>query len=218
MAIEYPPYRLDIDYPDSDGQLMGESSLHIDAMIYLSITLRDFFRNAADVYVGCNQIFYYQEGNPHASVAPDVFVVRGVNKASRGNYKLWQEGREPSVVFEITSLITKIHDPARSEVFMRRLAYKSISCMTRCTNTFRLPSKVLNSSALTMVASLQHPTVRLHSRQLNVDLQIVDDQLRVIDSQTGEIFKTPLESFEAVRQAKAARLRAELEELRRKQG
>ena len=36
---------------------------------------------------------YYEEGNPQARVAPDVFLVLGASKHSRMNYKLWEKLR-----------------------------------------------------------------------------------------------------------------------------
>ena len=39
--------------------------------------LRHHFRDRRDVYVSGNLLVYYEEGNPGASVAPDVFVVWG---------------------------------------------------------------------------------------------------------------------------------------------
>ena len=50
------------------------------------------------------------------SVAPDVFVVFGVEKRRRLNYKLWEEGRAPSFVLEVASPSTWREDvgPKRS--------------------------------------------------------------------------------------------------------
>ena len=80
---------------------MAESDLHRDEMIRTIQTLQDAFADRADVYVSGNLLLYYEEGNPRASVAPDVFVVRGVEKKQRPVYKLWEERAGPSVVFEV---------------------------------------------------------------------------------------------------------------------
>ena len=70
---------------------MGEMDVHIDALIYLREALKDYFREAPQVYVAGNMLLYYEEGNPAACVAPDVFVVQGVAKHERRIYKLWEE-------------------------------------------------------------------------------------------------------------------------------
>ncbi len=92
-----------IYYPETDGKPMGETDVHIDVLIYLREALRDHFRDAPQVYVAGSMLLYYEEGNPIACVAPDVFVVQGVGKHERRTYRLWEEGQPPAVVFEITS-------------------------------------------------------------------------------------------------------------------
>jgi hypothetical protein len=69
-----------IHHPESDGKPMGKTDVHIDALIYLREALRDHFRNDPLLYVAGNMLLYYEEGNPAACVAPDVFVVQGVAK------------------------------------------------------------------------------------------------------------------------------------------
>ena len=82
---------------------MGETDVHTDALIYLREALRDHFRDALQIYVAGNIFLYYEEGNPMACVAPDVFVVQGVGKHERRTYRLWEEGQPSAVVFAITS-------------------------------------------------------------------------------------------------------------------
>ena len=99
-----------IYYPESDGKPMGETDVHIDAVIYLREALRDYFRDDQQVYAAGNMLLYYEEGNPAACVAPDAFVVQGVAKRERRTYRLWEEGQPPSVVFEVTSRGTRLED------------------------------------------------------------------------------------------------------------
>ncbi len=105
------PLSRDVYYPESDGKPMAETPWHLEEMFYLFGAVRDHFRAAADVYVGANQFLYYAEGDPRRVVAPDLFVVRGVPKLPpRGTYKLWQEGRSPCLVVEVTSDSTRDED------------------------------------------------------------------------------------------------------------
>src|SRR4029077_21259576 len=69
-----------IDYPTSDGRLMAETEDHRDLMIDLIRTLKMHRRTARRCYVSGNLLMYYEEGNKHRHVAPDVFAVRGVSK------------------------------------------------------------------------------------------------------------------------------------------
>ena len=57
----------------------------------------------SDVYVSADLLIYYEEGNPRVSVAPDTFVVFGVEDHKRMNYKVWEEGKGPDFVLEVAS-------------------------------------------------------------------------------------------------------------------
>lgn len=100
----------EVYYPESDGQPMGETSHHINVILYLLAALRYFFRRAEQVYVGANMLFYYVEGDPTSYRVPDVFVVKGVPEHERRVYKLWEEGATPAVIFEISSKSTRHED------------------------------------------------------------------------------------------------------------
>ncbi len=105
-----------IDYPESDGKPMAETDIHREAMQDTIATLSDFFRDRSDVYVAGNLLLYYEEGNPSASVAPDVFVVYGVAKQQRRTYKVWEEHKTPGVVIEFTSRATALEDQGNKKV------------------------------------------------------------------------------------------------------
>lgn len=99
-----------IDYPESDGEPMAETDDHRDEIAEMTLTLDRRFRARDDVYVSGNLFLYYEEGNPSACKAPDVFVVIGVTKQKRRVYKLWEEGQVPALVIEVTSRKTKTED------------------------------------------------------------------------------------------------------------
>lgn len=92
----------EIYYPESDGKPMAETDVHVTLIADLLKTLRTYFSQAKDVKVLADIFFYYEEGNPRKSIAPDVMIVSGVGKHSRRTFKLWEE-RPPDVVFEISS-------------------------------------------------------------------------------------------------------------------
>ena len=105
------PLRRDVYYPESDGQPMAETGLHVQAMVDLLSALWTRYEGTPDVYVGGNQFLYYVEGNPRMVVAPDVFVVKGVpSKPPRRIYKLWEERQPPCLVVELTSDSTRKED------------------------------------------------------------------------------------------------------------
>ena len=94
---------IEIDYPESDGKPMAETDVHRDLMMDLIEALKMWFQHDPEVYVSGNIMLYYEQGKPPKSVSPDVLFVRGIEKKQRHTYKLWEEGRMPDVVFEISS-------------------------------------------------------------------------------------------------------------------
>jgi len=72
------------------------------------------------IYVGGNMLIYYEEGNPKACVAPDLFVVKGVPKLPlRDTYKLWEEKVVPCFVVELTSPSTAREDRLKRALYAR---------------------------------------------------------------------------------------------------
>ena len=99
------------EYPETDGLPIAESDQTRDYLVYVTKVLANFFQGRLDVYPSGNLFIYYEQGNPEAVVAPDVFVVFGVENRQRRTYKLWEEDdRAPSFVLEITSKTTRSKD------------------------------------------------------------------------------------------------------------
>jgi Uma2 family endonuclease len=99
-----------VDYPETDGKPMAETDLHRDEMADTIGLLKHRYRGAPRTYVAGNLLVYYEEGNPSACFAPDVFVVFDTHKRRRRIYKLWEEKRVPSFVLEVTSRGTRLED------------------------------------------------------------------------------------------------------------
>ncbi|MDQ3688100.1 MAG: Uma2 family endonuclease [Acidobacteriota bacterium] len=126
------PQPATIVYPETDGKPMAETDVHRDLMSELIRELKMNFQHEPDVYISGNLLVYYVEGNPRKCFTPDVFVVRGVGSHQRRTYKLWEEGRAPEVVFEISSRQTRGDDLQRKWKLYERLGGGSIgSCVNR---------------------------------------------------------------------------------------
>lgn len=106
---ERPKRAKEIHYPESDGKPMAETDLHRELMYHIIHTLQAFLADTL-AYVSGNLLVYYEKDNPRRSVAPDCFVVFGVEQRRRRTYKIWEEGRGPDVVFEVTSGSTRRED------------------------------------------------------------------------------------------------------------
>ena len=212
-----------IDYPETDGKPMAETGVHIDALIYLREALKDYFRNVPQMYVAGNMLLYYEEGNPAACVAPDVFVVQGVAKRERRIYRLWEEAQPPAVVFEITSRGTRLEDLGTKRAVYAMLGVQEYFLYDPLGEYLRPP---LQGYSLQEGEYQRLPSGgegELASQVLGLELRVEAGRLRVVDPTTGERLLTPAEAH-AARRAEAAarraaeaeleRLRAELERLR----
>jgi len=113
------PLERDIDYPESDGQPLAETERHVDVILDLRHALRARYRGEPDVHVAANLFLYYVQGDPKKVVAPDVFLVRGVAPGARRTYKLWLEGKAPSLVVEVTSESSREQDLEKKAIYAR---------------------------------------------------------------------------------------------------
>ena len=116
-----PPPPDAVDYPDSDGQPVAETDFQRKPLWYANDALARHFRDRDDIYVSANMFLYYEEGNPRAVVAPDVFVVLGAPDYDRRTYKLWEEPKAPDFVLEITS-----HSSRGADQGSKRRTYASL--------------------------------------------------------------------------------------------
>ena len=121
------PPLVPVEYPGSDGKPMGETLIHGRCIHDVFDALHGFFVERRDVLVAGDNFIYYEEGNPRASVVPDVFVVFGAVKNEyreegwRDVYKIWEEGKGPDFVLEVTSRSTRREDQVQKRSLYGRL-------------------------------------------------------------------------------------------------
>lgn len=224
--VYLPPVQ--VEYPESDGQPVGETDTHITLLLYLLGTLRDYFREDPNVYVAGNLFVYYVEGDPTQVVCPDVFVVKGVPRGERRVYKVWEEGKGPDVVFELTSKKTRYQDLGVKKGLYEALGVQEYFIFDPLGEYLRPP---LMAFRLTPEGYRQVREEPLVSQVLGLRLEVEGNFLRLVDLRTGERLLTPQEAYEARRraeeraaeeaearrraEAELERLRAELERLRK---
>ena len=185
---------------------MAETDVHREQMVYLIEALNDYFRAQPDIYVAGNLFVYYQEGNPGKRIAPDVFVVKGVPKGLRRIYKLWEEGKGPDVVFEITSRGTRLEDMETKKRLYEMLGVREYFLFDPFGEYIesRLMGYRLEGGRYRLIQ--ERPVV---SEELGLELRVEGEMLRLVDPFTGEKLLTPAEAQEARRREMAARRLAE---------
>ena len=214
------PFRQAIEYPESDGQPVGESEIHVEEFLELLAILKDRYRDAADVYVGGNMFLYYVEGDPRSVVCPDVFVVFGVPKRpARRVYKLWEEGRAPSFVAELTSASTAREDLGRKKELYARLGVREYVLFDPLGEELspRLQGFRLDGGRYRPIE--QAADGSLPSVVTGLVLRADGRTLRLVDPETGESLLRDEEAREKARaaeesEARAAAAEAELVRLR----
>lgn len=223
--------------PESDGKPMAETDDHRDIMMDVLDTLEERFRADEQVYISGNIFVYYRdETGEMQAVAPDILAVRGVQKKKRRIYNIEKEGKAPEFVLELTSLSTKKEDLGNKRFVYANLGVKEYFIFDPFGDTIR---PALRGFRLESGDYLPIVGTRLKSEVLGLELRLEEGLLRLYDFKKDQRLLTRAESHAARRAAEAkvmvaeakaiaaetkataaeaenARLREELEKLRKK--
>lgn len=203
-----------ITYPDSDGLPMAESDATRDYLIYSVEALDSYFQNFADVYVSGNLFIYYEQGNPKAVVAPDVFVVFDVEKKKRPSYKVWEEQDNiPSFVLEITSKSTASEDRGTKKGLYAYLGVKEYFQYDP-TADYLKPSlqgfRLVEGNYLSLPEQLNNDCLSIFSETLGLELRLDrNGEMRFYSPTTKTKLLSPREMEQAKYQAEQAQYNAE---------
>ena len=194
----------EIEYPDSDGLPMAESDFQREVLIYAVEALRGHFQDRDDVYVSGNLFIYYEEGNPKAVVAPDVFVVIGAPSHDRPSYKLWNEPKGPDFVLEITSKSTRGEDQGAKRGIYAYLGVREYWQYDPTGDYLDPPLQglqLVERNYWPLRAATPVPGgFSLHSAVLDLDLRLEGGAFRFHDPRTGQ----KLLSYQETEQARVA--------------
>jgi Uma2 family endonuclease len=206
----------EIEYPTTDGKPMAETDLHREDMVETIQVLDDRFADRPDVYVSGNLLLYYEEGNRRRHISPDVLVAIGVPKRPRRDYYLlWEEGKAPDFVAEITSQSTKKEDrKTKFELYRDILRVTEYVLFDPRAEYLKPPLQGFRLVGGDYVP-IEPVAGRLPSAVLGLHLERDGERLRLFDPATGQYLLTRLERQEAAdRRADEERRRAD-EERRR---
>ncbi|GAB4465122.1 MAG: Uma2 family endonuclease [Elainellaceae cyanobacterium] len=208
----------EVFYPSSDGEPVAETYVHFYAMLVTLEVLRQYLEGQ-QATVLANQFMYYAQGYPKLRVAPDVMVIFDVAPGGRDNYKIWEEGQVPAVIFEMTSKGTQAED----QVFKRTL-YEQLG--VREYWLFDPRSEWIDGQlqGYRMHNDTYEPITDGRSDPLKLRLEIDGQLIAFYREDTGEKLLIPGELAQALRaeaqarqdaEARAQALEAEVERLRR---
>jgi Uma2 family endonuclease len=180
-------------YPTTDRKPMAETDWHRTLMIALIQTLEAWFAEQPLVYVSGNLLVFYVPGNKRRHVSPDVFVVKGVPKRQRPNYLIWEEGKGPDLVIELTSSSTRNEDLNKKfHLYQKTLKVREYFLFDPRGDYLKPPLRghQLRRGKYVPIQAIRG---RLPSRVLGLHLEPKGDTLRLFDPKTGQWLPTPEE-------------------------
>ena len=193
----------EIFYPSADGQPVAETYDHLYALLTNLEVLKQYLANRQATVLG-NQFLYYAQGFPKLRVAPDVMVIFDVAPGGRDNYKTWEEGQVPTVIFEMTSFGTKGQDEIFKKTLYEQLGVKEYwlfdpkgEWVEQQLRGYRLRGEIYE------------PIEDGHSEPLQLRLVIEGKLIGFYSEDTGEKLLIPDELAQALRQEVLARQQAE---------
>jgi Uma2 family endonuclease len=187
-------------YPTSDGRPMAETDCHRELMAALIQILKAFFADAPRAYVSGNLLIFYEPGNKRRHISPDVFVVRGVPKHDRPNYLVWEEGKGPEIVIELTSSTTRREDlDKKFKLYRDTLRVKEYFLFDPLGDYLDPPLLGFRLRAGRYHA-IRQLDGRLPSRVLGLHLERHGRDLRLYDPAKGEWLPTAREEIDHLRQ------------------
>jgi Uma2 family endonuclease len=205
MVLPVTPSTTEIYYPDTDGLPVAESDFQLGPLIYAIDALRAYFQGRDDVYVAGDLFLYYEEGNPSAVVAPDVFVVLGAPNRARASYMLWREPKAPDFVLEITSQSTRAQDQGTKRERYALLGVQEYFQHDPTHDYLEPPLQGLrlvgNASQPIPATTSPEGTLVLRSAVLGLELRLEEETLRLYDPATGQRLLSYQEAEQARREA-----------------
>jgi Uma2 family endonuclease len=193
---------------------MAESDFQRTPLTYAIDALKLYFEDQSDVYVSGDLFIYFEEGNPQAVVAPDVFVVFGVANKPRRTYKVWEEKRRvPDFVLEITSRTTYFHDQGTKRGLYALLGVREYfqydptrDYLDPPLQGFRLEG---GSYGELPVPVLDDGTLSIYSQVLGLDVRVEGDELTFYDPRRKYKLPSYREAVSGLNEERVARQAAE---------
>jgi Uma2 family endonuclease len=190
-----------IIYPSSDNKPVAETFIHLYAIITTLEVLKQYLEGQ-QATVLANQFLYYAQGYPKMRVAPDVMVIYDVEPGGRDNYKMWEEGQTPSVVFEMTSASTQEQDKVTKKSLYEQMGVKEYwlfdpkgEWVTGQLQGYRLAPVTVEGEE----TELYVPITDSRSEPLKLRVQVEGQVLGFYREDTGEKLLLPTELAEELR-------------------
>lgn len=192
-----------IVYPSSDSEPVAETYVHFYALLVTLEVLRQYLKEQRATVLG-NQFMYYAQGFPKLRVAPDVMVIYDVEPGGRDNYKIWEEGQVPRVIFEMTSKETQEQDQAFKKTLYEQLEVQEYWLFDPKGEW--IPEKL---KGYRLQGATYQPITDGQSQVLNLRLTVEDQLIGFYRLDSGDKLLIPDELFDALQAEILSRQQAE---------
>ena len=117
-----PSSELDeVVYPYEDDIPMMCDFLHQEATLDTRDALENYFASRPNAYRGMNMLVYYERYDITKRVTPDLFMVFDARRPIGRNYRIWDAGKPPDVVWELAPYSDMKGDPQEKKELYRQL-------------------------------------------------------------------------------------------------
>lgn len=202
---------LAIQYPDTDEQPLAESDYQFNPLTETVHAMRVHYADRPDVYVAGDLFLYYRMNDIESSVAPDVFVVFGVDKRMRRSYFIWREGKAPDFVMEIASDSSYERDIGEKRDLYAAIGvteYWRFDPLGECFDPPLVGERLVDGQyRIIPVAPDANRILRGYSQALGLDICVRDGLLRLFDP-VAQTWLRNLAEEKAAREAAEAALQA----------
>ena len=181
-----------LEYPESDGQPMGETDTHRKWMIRIHDILNYRYRQER-VYTASDLLVYYEPGQVTRFVVPDVFLVLDSDPGERRIFKIWEEERVPNVVIEVTSKSTSHQDLVAKPQIYERIGVQEYFLFDP-TSEYLLPALRGFRLCDGILTEIEAERSVLTCETLNIDLSLIGGRLEMFDRDTGKKLLTEAEA------------------------
>lgn len=192
-----PPVEYDDEgYPGPDSNVSA-STKHALTSAYTFNSVRVAFRDRPEDLIAHDLMLLFEEGNPRATLAPDLMVVLGVGNEPRDSYKTWKEGKVPDLVIEVVSRGTWRKDVRVKPPLYAALGIAEFWLFDPLRP--RLAGFELRAAEYWEIAEV--PAGGFPSRVLGLDLLVIGGELRCRDHRTGKVIPDHVETVRMLEDA-----------------
>ena len=209
--IPYAPTETEL-YPETDGKPMAVSDRHRRILTRILQILENHFAQSPEVYVSGDILMYYMEGYPQKVVSPDALVTFGIGQKLRLTYKVWEEGKVPDFVMELSSKSTYQNDLGEKMELYASLGIRDYVLYDA--EGLYLPTPLMGFTLVDgrYVAMSPNADGGIYSEVLGLEFRLRDTHLGIYNPVSEAWLQTPAEDAEV--RAEDAEVRAEDAEVR----